>query len=152
MLRKLLTLALAAGALAPALAQTNVGVSIGINQPGVYGRINIGNVPPPALILSQPVIIQRPQVVYERAPIYLYVPTAHQQNWRQYCGRYSACSQPVYFVRDEWVRERYHAEHPGSDRGRHRGHDRQDDRGHPGKGKGHDNGPGKGKGHDKGRH
>ena len=47
------------------------------------------------------------------APIYLYVPPAHQQNWRRYCGHYHACSQPVYFVRDEWVRERYEHEHPG---------------------------------------
>lgn len=33
---------LSACALAPAFAQTSVGVSIGINQPGVYGRIDIG--------------------------------------------------------------------------------------------------------------
>ena len=32
------------------LAQTSVGVSIGINQPGVYGRIDIGNYPPPVLV------------------------------------------------------------------------------------------------------
>ena len=104
--------------------------------------------PPPALILPQPVIIERQPVVYERAPIYLYVPPAHQQNWRQYCGRYSACNQPVYFVRDEWVRERYQHEHPGWNNGRHRGHDKHDHsrrgHGHSGKGHGH-----KGKGHDK---
>jgi len=84
----------------------------------------------------------RRSVVVQRAPIYLYVPAAHQQNWRQYCGRYSACNQPVYFVREEYVRERYEKEHPG----RHLGHDKD----HPGQGhkdKGH--GQGKGKGHDK---
>ena len=31
----------------PAFAQTNVGVSVAVSQPGVYGRIDIGNVPQP---------------------------------------------------------------------------------------------------------
>ena len=101
--------------------------------------------PPPALVLPQPVIIQRPTVVYERAPIYLYVPPAHQQNWRQYCGHYNACGQPVYFVRDEWVRERYEHEHPGWNNGRHRGQEKHDDHGNHGKN-------GKGHGHDKDKH
>ena len=145
-MKKILAFALVAGISGAALAQTSV--SIGINQPGVYGRINIGNVPPPALILPQPVIIQRPAVVYERSPIYLYVPPAHQQNWHQYCGRYNACGQPVYFVRDEWVRERYEHEHPGWNNGRHRGWDKHgssdghgnnaNDQGDNGKGHGHD--------------
>jgi len=143
-MKKILAFALVAGFAGAALAQTSI--SIGINQPGVYGRINIGNVPPPALVLPQPVIIQRPTVVYERAPIYLYVPPAHQQNWRQYCGHYNACGQPVYFVRDEWVRERYEHEHPGWNNGRHRGQEKHDDHGsnHGNNGKGH--------GHDKDKH
>ena len=144
MKNKIMAVAVAFGALGAAgtaFAQPSVGVSIGINQPGVYGRINVGDVPPPALVLPQPVLIAPPRVAYERAPIYLYVPPAHQQNWRRYCGRYGACGQPVYFVRDQWVRERYTAAHPGWDRGRHRGWDRHDDRrwdhdrGH---GRGHD--------------
>jgi hypothetical protein len=142
-MKKIIAIALAASAIGSAVAQTSVGVSIGINQPGVYGRINIGDVPRPALILPQPVIIAQPRVVVPRAPIYLYVPPAHQQSWSRYCGRYSACGQPVYFVRDDWVRERYSHEHPGWDRGRHRGwdkhdkHGRDDDHGH-GHGRGHD--------------
>jgi hypothetical protein len=137
-MKKILAFALAAGCAGAALAQTSV--SIGINQPGVYGRITIGDVPPPALILPQPVIIERHPVVYQRAPIYLYVPPAHQQNWRQYCGHYGACNQPVYFVRDEWVRERYQHEHPGWNNGHHNGHDKQDaSKGHGNKGKGHGN-------------
>ena len=145
-MKKIIALALlSAVTVGSAVAQTSVGVSIGINQPGVYGRINIGDVPPPALVLPQPVIIAPPRVAIERAPVYLYVPPAHQQNWRRYCGRYSACGQPVYFVRDTWVRERYEHEHPGWNRGRHRGWDKQDDRGHDkGHGKGHDKGHGHG--------
>jgi hypothetical protein len=103
----------------------------------VYGRINIGNVPPPALVVPQPVVIAPGPYVVERRPIYLYVPPVQQRDWRRYCGRYGACGQPVYFVRDEWVRERYEHEHPGWDRGRHRGRDKHDDRGH-GKGRGND--------------
>ena len=121
-----LALVLAIGAVSTATAQTSV--SIGINQPGVYGRINIGNVPPPALYRAEPVIIAPRRVVVERQPVYLYVPPTHEQNWGRYCGQYNACGQPVYFVRDEWVRERYESEHPGWNRGRHRGWDKQDGR------------------------
>ena len=152
-MKKLLAVAIALGTAAGASAQPSVGVSIGINQPGVYGRINIGAVPPPALVYAQPVLVAPPRVVVQRAPIYLYVPPGHQQNWSRYCGRYSACGQPVYFVRDDWVRERYTREHPGWDRGRHWGWDRDgdgrrdlDDRGH-GRGNGH--GHGHGRGHDR---
>lgn len=127
-MKTILALACVAASIGPAMAQTSVGVSIGINQPGIYGRINIGDVPRPALVLPQPVIISPGRYVAERQPIYLYVPPAHQQDWRRYCGRYNACGQPVYFVRDQWVRERYEHEHPGWDRGRHRGHDKWDDR------------------------
>ena len=140
-MKKIIAIVLAVGAAGSVAAQTSVGVSIGINQPGVYGRINIGDVPPPALILPQPMIIAPPRVAVQRAPIYLYVPPAHQQNWGRYCGRYGACGQPVYFVRDEWVRERYAHEHPGWDRGRHRGWDKGEDRGN-GRGNGHGRGPG----------
>ena len=125
---KKLLLALATLAAAPAFAQTSVGVSIGINQPGMYGRIDIGNYPQPVVVYPQPVIVQpSPVAVYQR-PIYLYVPPAHQQDWRRYCSRYSACGQPVYFVREDWVRDRWEHEHPGA---RNRDHDRRD---HPGRG------------------
>ena len=125
---------------APAAAQTSVGVSIGVRQPGVYGRINIGAYPePPVLVAPQPVIISPPPVVVPRQPIYLYVPVEHQRNWRRYCGRYAACGQPVYFVQDRWVRERYEHVHPGWERGRH------------GRGDWHDGGPGRGHDHGRGR-
>ena len=69
-MKKMIAMALlGAGALGSAVAQTSVGVSIGINQPGVYGRINIGDVPRPALVLPQPVLIAPPRVAVPRAPI-----------------------------------------------------------------------------------
>ena len=105
----LVTLAGISGSL---FAQTGVGVSIGINQPGVYGRIDIGNYPPPVLVYPQPVIIAPAPVVVQRQPIYLYVPPGHQKHWGKHCARYNACGQPVYFVQEQWVRERYQHEHP----------------------------------------
>lgn len=138
-MKRLIALALTALAIGSAQAQPQVGVSVSVHQPGVWGRINIGGLPPPMLVLPQPVLIAPPSVVVQREPIYLYVPPTHQQNWRRYCGRYGACGQPVYFVQDRWVRERYAEHHPGWDRGRHRGWDKHDDRGHGhGHGHGHD--------------
>ncbi len=141
-MKTILAVALAIGVVGTATAQTSV--SIGINQPGVYGRINIGDVPQPGLYRTEPVIIARPRVAIERQPVYLYVPPTHQQNWRRYCGQYGACGQPVYFVRDEWVRERYEHEHPGWNRGRHRGWDKHDRRGDEDRADGkHEHGKGK---------
>ena len=148
MMKKLLAVAaLGAAVAAPALAAPNVGVSVSIAQPGVYGRIDIGGYPqPPVLVYPEPVVVAPPRVVVERRPIYLYVPPAHQRDWRRYCGRYSACGQPVYFVQDRWVRERWEQERrvreerrqgppEHHDRGRHLGHDKHgdgDDRGRHG--------------------
>ncbi len=114
-MKKFTSLLLIAGALvsAAAVAQTNVGVSIGINQPGVYGRVDIGNYPQPVLINPQPVIIVQQPVAVVRQPIYLYVPPGHQKHWGKHCMHYNACGQPVYFVQEQWVRDRYQHEHPG---------------------------------------
>lgn len=133
-MKKILAIALALGSLAPAFAQTSVGVSIGINQPGVYGRIDIGNVPQPQLIYAQPVIITRPVQYVQQQPIYLYVPPGHQKNWAKHCGSYNACGQPVYFVKEEWVRERYEDNRRG---------DRRDDDDRDDHDRGHGNGKGK---------
>ena len=122
--------ALAACAI-PAMA-ANVGVSIGIGQPGYYGRIEIGAYPPPVVMYPQPVVIQ-PQPRYVGEPIYLRVPPGHAHRWSRHCQRYGACGQPVYFVQEEWYREayapRYVREHHGHDhdRGRRHGH-RRDER------------------------
>ncbi|HET7526831.1 MAG TPA: hypothetical protein VFK10_12895 [Burkholderiaceae bacterium] len=101
---------LAAVAWFPAYAGPNVGVSIDINQPGVYGRIDISNMPPPSVVYAQPVVIAPAPVAVYRQPIYLYVPPAHHADWGRYCGNYAACGQPVYFVQEAWVKERYYHE------------------------------------------
>jgi ABC-type amino acid transport substrate-binding protein len=118
-----LALALAACSL-PAAAGTDIGVSVGISQPGFYGRIDVGTAAaPPLLVYPQPVIIARPVVVQQR-PIYLHVPPGHAKNWRKHCAHYGACSQPVYFVQEDWYRKHYGApQHPGKGRGK--GHDKR---------------------------
>lgn len=115
----------------------NVGVSVNVNQPGFYGRIDIGNQPQPALIYQQPVIIQQTPVAMHQRPIYMRVPPGHYQQWARHCGYYRACGQPVYFVRDEGPRA-YRDErrdgHRDGDWGHHH-HDRHDH--HHGHGHGH---------------
>ncbi|HCE30013.1 MAG TPA: hypothetical protein DET46_16115 [Comamonadaceae bacterium] len=82
-------------------AQAYVNATVGGElAPGVYGRIQIGNAPPPPLLYPQPVIIHQPAVVVPRSPIYLYVPPGHAKNWGKHCARYNACNQPVYFVKE----------------------------------------------------
>jgi hypothetical protein len=130
-MKLLAALALAGASLSSAFAQTSVGVSIGINQPGVYGRIDIGNMAPPAVIYPQPVIYAPPRVAVVEQPIYLYVPPGHQKHWGKYCGHYSACGKPVYFVQESWVRERNERE------GNH-GHGNDKSHGGNGHNKGHD--------------
>lgn len=142
-MKTLALLTLAAAALMPAHATTNIGISIGINAPGQYGRIDIDNYPQPLLYAPQPVVMApSPVAVYQR-PIYLYVPQAHQANWGRYCGKYRACGQPVYFVQEAWVRDEYRRESDQRHHGRKsKGRDHHDD-------KGHDRGRGKGKDKDR---
>lgn len=86
-------------------AGANVGVSISIGQPGFYGQIDLGNAPPPQLIYTQPVMIER--VSAPPPPLYLRVPVGYERNWKHYCRQYGACGRPVYFVRDDWYRNTY---------------------------------------------
>jgi hypothetical protein len=102
-------------------------------QPGVYGRIDIGNAPPPPLIYSQPLIIQRPAVFVQQQPLYLHVPPGHAKKWSKHCGKYKACGQPVYFVKvqgdDDYERRSYQR------RNEYRSDDHDGDSKHSGKGK-----------------
>ncbi len=87
-------------------AYAEVGVSVGVGQPGFYGQIVIGSAPPPELLYPSPVIIQ-PAPGPPIAPIYLYVPPYQTKDWRRYCAQYNACGRPVYFVRQRWYNNVY---------------------------------------------
>lgn len=127
-----------AAAVAPAAA-TDVGVSVSIGQPGFYGRIDIGDFPPPQVIYAQPVIVQR--VPMDRPPIYLHVPPGHAKHWSKHCRKYGACGERVYFVQDDWYNREYvprYREHRGDGRGDdrdERDERRDEDRGEHRKGK-----------------
>ena len=103
--RYVVSLLLAAATL-PAFA-ADVGVSVTVGQPGFYGRIDIGNAPPPVLIYPQPVVIQRVYVAQPPPPLYLHVPPGHAQKWSKHCHKYDACSRQVYFVKDDWYNNVY---------------------------------------------
>ena len=112
--------AFVAAAAGAAQAQVSVGVGLNINVPGVYGRVDIGApgpafVPPP-VVYEQPVIIAPSPVAIHQRPIYLYVPDAYQRDWRHHCAAYGACGQPVYFVREQWVHDRYIQHYPNDHR------------------------------------
>ena len=142
-MKTLAVLTLAAAAVLPAHAATNFDVSIGINAPGQYGRIDINNYPQPVLVYEQPLVYAPSRVAVYQRPIYLYVPQTQQAQWGRYCGRYGACSQPVYFVQENWVRDEYRREHDNRNGRKEfkRSHDRDDE----GRGKGRGKGKGKGK-------
>jgi hypothetical protein len=147
-------LATTAALATPALAGVDVGVSVQISQPGVYGRIDIGRYPQPVLVAPQPVWIARPVQAPPVQPIYMWVPPGHQKNWRKHCAHYGACGAPVYFVQERWYHQHVNGpEHGrGHGRGDGRGDDRRDGRGDgrgDDRGHGTSEGRGHGKGHDK---
>ena len=140
-----------------AAGAADIGVSVGISQPGFYGRIDIGGYPVPQLIYAEPRIVS-PKGPPGR-PLYLHVPPGHAKDWHKHCHKYGACSQPVYFVQERWYQEVYaprqgkakasRAPHDRSDAGRHgdgyrddrrrgEGDRRDDDRRGGGKGRGRD--------------
>lgn len=142
---------------APAQA-ADVGVSISVNQPGFYGRVDIGD-QRPVLIYPQPIVIHQGAYTTYQRPIYMRVPPGHYKQWARYCSQYNACNQPVYFVNGGRPHPNAYAPTPRRDdhrmdrRDDRRDNrwddrrDRHDDRGHPGKGKDKDRGHGNGKGH-----
>jgi len=87
------------------LGEAKAGVSISVGEPGFYGRIDIGNYPPPRLIYSEPIIVRRVTTWYP--PIYLRVPPGHVKHWYKHCNEYNACGRPVYFIDDDWYRDVY---------------------------------------------
>jgi hypothetical protein len=132
----------------------DVGVSIQFAQPGVFGRVDIGQFPQPQVIVQQPVVIAPPQVgVPPPEPVYLWVPLEHRQHWDRYCHQYNACGHPVYFVNHVWYRDhvmahREHVQERRDERHEEAHHDRgraEEERGH---GRGHE----EGRGHDEDEH
>ena len=117
-------LATALAALAIPTWAADVGVSISISQPGVYGRVDIGRFPQPVLVLPQPVVVAPPPVVVQREPVYLWVPADHRRDWKKHCKRYGACGVPVYFVQDRWYRDQVMHGRRGDKPGRGHGHGR----------------------------
>lgn len=145
-MKPIITAALVLGAALAGPAQaTDVGVSVQISQPGVYGRIDIGRFPQPQVVVASPVITSRPVVVAPAPPepVYLWVPPGHRKDWRRHCGRYNACGVPVYFVRHDWYDRNVRHHGRGHDKGHGKGrdrdrHDDHRDRGRGGKGRGRD--------------
>jgi hypothetical protein len=131
--KRLFVALIASGVAVPAFG-TDVSASIGISQPGFYGQINIGDFPRPAVIYAQPVWVQRPPRVVQVQPIYLRVPPGHEKHWSKHCGKYGACGQPVYFVREDWYQTQYV---PRYDHYVHGESDEHDSKHGHGKGKGH---------------
>lgn len=126
---------IAASMLAISLSAAAQNVSISVGQPGFYGRIDLGNMAPPPVIYTQPIIVHRPARLIEQ-PLYLRVPPGHAKKWSRHCSAYNACGRKVFFVRDDWYNNdyapRYRTEHG------HRG-DRHDDRRDHGRNDRHDN-------------
>lgn len=128
----------------PAFA-ADVGVSISIGDPNFYGRLDIGGYPPPRVINTRPIIVER---AMERPPVYLRVPPGHAKHWRKHCREYNACGEQVYFVHDDW----YNRDYAPRYRKHHSEHrqDRHEERGDHNSGKhndkhnGNDNGRGRG--------
>ena len=139
-----LAAALLALAAAPALAQVTTTIQ-GQLAPGVYGRVDIGNAPPP-LIYAQPIIIQRGPNYVQGQPVYLRVPPGHEKNWGKHCRKYNACGQPVYFVteRGGYGYRGDYDDRGGKDKDKYHKEKNKDK--HNGNGNGNGNGKGKGRG------
>ena len=117
----------AAISIAPLAANAaDVGVSLQFSQPGVYGRIDLGQYPqPPQVIVAQPVmVVPASQAAPPPQPVYLWVPPGHRKHWEKHCHEYHACGQPVYFVDDGWYQRNVmaHAGHGEGDEHREHGH------------------------------
>lgn len=127
-LRKFLAIGLiAAGSLASnAQAGVHVDVNVGFGMPGYYGVVPIQGMQPQLWNASP--IIQVGALVAGMPAIYLTVPDHERVHWGKYCGRYDACSRPVYFVKHGWYDKHYVKHHDkhwkkhGKGHGKHKHH------------------------------
>lgn len=110
--------ALSVACIAAHAGEPVISVSVGGEiAPGVYGRVDFGNAPPPPVVYAQPVVIAQPVRHVVMQPVYLHVPPGHAKNWAKHCHRYDACARPVYFVKSSEYEPR-----EGKGRGHGRGH------------------------------
>lgn len=79
--------------------------SVIVDEPGFYGRLDLGGYPSPRLLYPEAVIIDR--IGTPQPPAYLRVPPGHAKKWTKHCHRYNACGQPVFFVDDDWYQNVY---------------------------------------------
>ena len=125
------------GSLSAQAGQPIINLSVGGEiAPGVYGQVQFGNAPPPAVVYEQPQIVNQQPAGVVVKPIYLHVPPEHAKNWAKHCREYKACNRPVYFVKSREYASDYRAhkeerreegrrdERQGEDR---RGEERRDD-------------------------
>jgi hypothetical protein len=144
MKRFLIVAALSAASFATPAPAADVGVSVSIGQPGFYGRLDIGGYPQPQVIYRQPRVIERVSV--DRPPVYMRVPPGQARHWSRHCGKYNACGERVYFVKDDWYNSeyvpRYQEQHRERRDGRHDGqrNDHRGDYGNDRQGYDHNNG------------
>ncbi len=147
-MKRIIGAALCAAGLAAGAQAADVGVSIQFSQPGVFGRVDIGQYPQPQLIVAQPLMVEPPpRGAPPPEPIYLWVPLEHRRHWEQHCREYHACGHPVYFVNHVWYKNNVMARQ-GRPEGRHED-DRRREHGRPEEARaperGHD-------GHDQNKH
>ena len=116
---------------APGVAQ-DVSIALGINQPGLYGQVIIGNAPRPPVLYAQPIVVQPVPQYADAEPIYLHVPPGHEKHWDRHCAEYHACGRRVYFVQHDWyandyAQRQHHGEEHGHGHGEGRDHDEHGD-------------------------
>lgn len=105
---------------------SNVSISVaGEVAPGVYGRVDIGNTPPP-VVYTQPMIITRPARPVTVQPVYMHVPPGHAKKWSKHCHKYNACGQPVYFVKSAEYDNHHDRDHRGHKEGKKKHHKHDD--------------------------
>jgi hypothetical protein len=128
-----ITLFVLLGLSCAAQAQTSVNATIGgVLAPGVYGRIDVSNGPPPMVIYPQPIIIAPMPVAVVQQPIYMHVPPGHARKWAKHCHKYNACNQPVYFVQANYAgyegkKRKHEGKHQDDDGERGHGHGKHGD-------------------------
>jgi hypothetical protein len=120
-LRSAILFSVVLGSAAPLSNAGDVSVGVTISgeiTPGVYGRVDISNRPPPPLVYATPVVIVRPPPRVVLQPIYLHVPPGHARNWGKHCAEYQACNRPVYFVKSAEYEPTYKPDDHGKGRGK----------------------------------